>query len=270
MPTLSAMRRRGYPAEGIRRFCEIIGVARMNSKVDFALLEHTLRDTLNRTAPRFMAVLDPVKLIITNDPDDHVERMVGVNNPEDPSAGTREIPFSKELWIEREDFRAEAPSKYFRLVPDGREVRLRYGYVVKATGFKAAEDGTILEVYAEYDPATRGGNTPDGRKVKGTIHWVCKASAAKAEVRLYEHLFASPDPDDVPEGESWLNQVNEASLKVVQAFVEPALSKVSLGTTVQFERSGYFCLDQDTSASELVFNRTVTLRDTWAKVEKRG
>lgn len=270
MPTISGMRRRGYPAEALRRFCEIIGVVRVNSTVDFALLEHTLRDTLNRTAPRYMAVLDPIKLIITNYPEGKVELMEGVNNPEDSSAGTREIPFSRELWIERDDFRQEAPSKYFRLVPDGREVRLRYGYVVKATGFDADADGTIRCVYAEHDPATRGGNTPDGRKVKGTIHWVSAHAAAPATVRLYEHLFTNPHPEDVPEGVSWLDQVNTNSLTEVQGFVEPAMLTQKPESTVQFERNGYFCVDQDSSPTHLVVNRTVTLRDTWAKVEKKA
>ncbi len=269
MPTLSGIRRRGYTPEAIRAFCDAIGVAKANSVVDIALLEHCLREDLNRRAPRTLAVLDPVKLTIENYPEDRLEELDAVNNPEDPAAGIRKLPFSRELWIERDDFREEAPKKYFRLAP-GREVRLRYGYLVTCTDFAKGDDGRVREVRCTYDPETRGGFAPDGRKVRGTIHWVSAAQAVGAEVRLYDHLFARPDPGEVEEGRTWKDNLNPASIEVlVDARVEPALAEAAPGSRWQFERRGYFCADsRDSTPERPVFNRTVSLRDTWAKIEK--
>ncbi len=273
MPTLSGIRRRGYTPEAIRAFCDAIGVAKANSVVDIALLEHCLREDLNRRAPRTLAVLDPVKLVIENYPEDRLEQLDAVNNPEDPAAGTRKLPFSRELWIERDDFREEAPKKYFRLAP-GREVRLRYGYLVTCTDFAKGDDGRVREVRCTYDPETRGGFAPDGRKVRGTIHWVSAAHAVEAEVRLYDHLFARPDPGEVEEGRNWKDNLNPASIEVLaNARVEPALAAAAGGGSPgghwQFERRGYFCVDsRDSTPERPVFNRTVSLRDTWAKIEK--
>ena len=270
MPTLSGMRRRGYPPEAIRKFCELVGVARVNSTSEFALLEHTLRDHLNKVSRRYMGVLDPVKLVITNYPEGQVDQMDAVNNPEDESAGKRTVPFSRELWVERGDFREEANRKFHRLVPDGREVRLRYGYVVKATGCKKDDAGNIVEIHATYDPETRGGSTPDGRKVKGTIHWVSCEHGKDAEVRLYDHLFKELDPNRAPDGASWLDNLNPDSLVTCTAKVEPAVVEHPEGSPFQFERHAYFCLDPDSSSELPVFNRTVTLRDSWAKLEKKS
>jgi len=269
MPTLAGLRRRGYTPEAIRDFCDRIGVARSNSTVDIALLEHCLREDLNRRAPRAMAVLRPLKLVIENYPEDQVEELEAVNNPEDPSAGTRQVPFTRELYIEQEDFREDPPKKYFRLFP-GNEVRLRYAYIVKCTGVVKNQNGEIIEVHCTYDPATKSGSGQEGRKVKGTIHWVSTAHAIPAEVRLYDHLFNKPNPDDFPEGQDFTVNLNPNSLETLASCrLEPSLASAVAGNRYQFERHGYFIAEaKDSSASHLVFNRTVTLRDSWAKIEK--
>jgi glutaminyl-tRNA synthetase len=270
MPTLSGLRRRGYTPEAIRTFCERIGVAKRNSVVDPALLEHCLREDLNRRAPRVMAVLRPLRVVIVNYPEDQVEELEAVNNPEDPSMGTREVPFSRVLYIERDDFREDPPKQFFRLAP-GREVRLRYAYFITCTGVvKDDRTGEVVELHCTYDPATRGGDAPDGRKVKATLHWVSAAHALEAEVRLYDQLFVKADPSDDEEGVDFTASLNPQSLEVLQSCrVEPSLVGAAPGDRYQFERLGYFCVDPVDSAPEaLVFNRTVTLRDTWAKIEK--
>ncbi len=268
MPTLAGIRRRGYDPRAIRSFAERIGVAKRDSTVDIALLEHCVREDLNRHAPRAMAVLRPVRLVIENYPEDLVEEFDFVVNPEDPSAGTRRVPFSKVLYIERDDFREDPPAKFFRLSP-GREVRLRYAYLVTCTGFdKDPATGEITEIRCAYDPATRGGDAPDGRRPKATLHWVTAASSIPAEVRLYEHLFRVPFPG-ATEGVDWKDELNPASLEVVQgARVEGCLADPAPGKVWQFERLGYFCADPDSKPGAPVFNRTVTLRDDWAKIEK--
>ncbi|MFZ5927562.1 MAG: glutamine--tRNA ligase/YqeY domain fusion protein [Acidobacteriota bacterium] len=269
MPTLSGMRRRGYTPEAIRTFCSRIGVSKTNGVVELGLLEHCLREDLNKRAPRVMAVLRPVKLVIDNYPEGRVEQMEAVNNPEDPQAGTRLVPFTRELWIESDDFRETPPKGYYRLYP-GNEVRLRYGYVVRCTGCVKDGQGNVVEVHCTYDPQTRGGNTPDGRKVKATIHWVSVPHALEAEVRLYDNLFVKPDPDDAEPGKDWTSNLNPDSLEVLSGCrMEPSLKAARPGGRFQFERLGYFCVDPDTTAEKLVFNRTVGLRDTWAKVEKK-
>ncbi len=269
MPTLSGMRRRGYTPEAIRTFCSRIGVSKTNGVVELGLLEHCLREDLNRRAPRVMAVLRPVKLVIDNYPEGQVEQMEAVNNPEDPQAGTRLVPFTRELWIESDDFRETPPKGYYRLYP-GNEVRLRYGYVVRCTGCVKDAQGNVVEVHCTYDPQTRGGNTPDGRKVKATIHWVSVPYALEAEVRLYDNLFVKPDPDDAEPGKDWTSNLNPDSLEVLAGCrMEPSLKTAQPGDRFQFERLGYFCVDPDTTAEKMVFNRTVGLRDTWAKVEKK-
>ena len=265
MPTISGLRRRGVTPAAIRRFCETIGVTKHNSLTDVALLEHAIRDDLNRTAPRAMAVLDPIRLVIENYPEDQVEQLTAVNNPEDPAAGSRQVPFSRTLLIEREDFMEVPAKKYFRLTP-GQEVRLRWAYFVKCTGVTKDSAGNILEVRCTYDAATRGGDAPDGRKVKGTIHWVSEAHAGDVEVRLYDRLFLKEDLNDLAEGEDWRAHLNPGSLKVARAKVEPSLLATTPGTRVQFERVGYFCADtKDSVPGKPVFNRTVTLKDSWAK-----
>jgi glutaminyl-tRNA synthetase len=267
MPTLAGMRRRGYPPEAIRDFCERIGVAKADNLVDVALLEHCVREDLNRRAPRAMAVLRPLRLVLENYPEDRVEQLEAVNNPEDSAMGTRAVPFSRVLWIERDDFRETPPPKYFRLSP-GAEVRLRYGYIVKCTGFtKDPATGEVVEVRATYDPATRGGDTPDRRRVKGTIHWVSAAHARPAEVRLYDRLFTRPSPDA---DEDFMASLNPKSLEVVAGCqVEPALADATPGSPWQFERTGYFTLDpEDSAPGRPVFNRTVALRDSWAKLDR--
>ncbi len=265
MPTISGMRRRGYTPAALRKFCETVGVTKHNSLSDVALLEHAVRDDLNRTSPRFMAVLDPVRLVIENYPEGQTEELQAVNNPEDPAAGTRKVPFSRTLLIERADFLENADKKFFRLTP-GQEVRLRWGYFVKCTGCRKDAAGNVTEVTCTYDPATRGGDAPDGRKVKGTIHWVSEAHAGDVEARLYDRLFAHEDLNHLPEGKDWRDLLNPASLNAVRAKVEPALLAVSPGTRVQFERTGYFCADaKDSKPGQPVFNRTVTLKDSWAK-----
>jgi glutaminyl-tRNA synthetase len=269
MPTLAGMRRRGYTPEAIRDFAERIGVAKADNLVDVALLEHCVREDLNRRAPRAMAVLRPLRLVLENYPEGRVEDLPAVNNPEDSAMGTRPVPFSRVLWIERDDFRETPPPKYFRLSP-GAEVRLRYGYIVKCTGFtKDPATGEVVEVRATYDPATRGGDAPDRRRVKGTIHWVSAAHARPAEVRLYDRLFTRPSPDD---DEDFTASLNPQSLEVLAgAQVEPGLAGALPGSRWQFERTGYFAVDpKDSAPGHLVFNRTVALRDSWAKIEKTG
>jgi glutaminyl-tRNA synthetase len=267
MPTLAGLRRRGYTPESIRDFCERIGIAKADNLVDMALLEHCVREDLNRRAERRMAVLRPLRLVLENYPEGRVEEVEAVNNPEDPAAGVRKVPFARDLWIEQDDFRETPPPKYFRLSP-GVEVRLRYAYIVKCTGVTKNAAGQVVEVRCTYDPDSRGGDAR-GRKVKGTIHWVAAAHAVEAEVRLYESLFSVPKPD---EAEDLTTVLNPKSLEVVPgARVEPSLKSVGPGARFQFERQGYFCVDaRDSSRDRLVFNRTVGLRDTWAKIEKSG
>jgi glutaminyl-tRNA synthetase len=270
MPTLSGMRRRGYTPEAIRTFCERIGVAKRNSVVDVALLEHCLREDLNRRAPRVMAVLRPLRVVIDNYPEDQVEELEAVNNPEDPSMGTRQVPFSRVLYIERDDFREDPPKQFFRLAP-GREVRLRYAYFITCTGVvKDERTGEVVELHCTYDPATRGGDAPDGRKVRATLHWVSAAHALAAEVRLYDQLFVKADPSEDEEGVDVTASLNPQSLEVLEScWVEPSLADAEPGSRYQFERLGYFCVDPvDAAPGALVFNRTVTLRDTWARIEK--
>jgi glutaminyl-tRNA synthetase len=271
MPTLSGIRRRGYTPEAIRNFCAAIGLSKTNGVIELALLEHYLREDLNLRAPRAMAVLRPLRLVMDNYPEGVVEEMEAVNNPEDASAGTRKVPFSRVLYIEQDDFREDPPKQYYRLSP-GREVRLRYGYLVTCTGVvKDERTGQVVEVHCTYDPATRGGNTPDKRKVKSTIHWVSAAQAVNAEVRLYETLFTREDPNQTNEGEDFTANLNPNSLEVLNdCKLEPSLAEARPGSRYQFERLGYFCVDKDSSPGHPVFNRTVALRDTWAKIEKRG
>ena len=267
MPTVSGLRRRGVTPTSIRKFCETIGVTKHNSLTDVALLEHAIRDDLNKTVPRAMAVLDPIRLVIENYPEGQVEELEAINNPEDPAAGSRKVPFSRNLLIERDDFMEVPAKKYFRLTP-GQEVRLRWAYFVKCTGVTKDAAGNILEVRCTYDPATRGGeNPPDGRKVKGTIHWISEAHAGDVEVRLYDRLFSLEDLNSLADGEDWRTHLNPNSLKVARAKVEPSLLQTKPGTRVQFERVGYFCADtKDSTPGKPVFNRTVTLKDSWAKV----
>lgn len=269
MPTLSGMRRRGYTPEAIRNFCSRVGVSKTNGFIEFSLLEHAVREDLNRRAQRVMAVLRPLKLVIDNYPEGQVEDLDAVNNPEDPGMGTRKVPFSRVLYIERDDFREIPPKQYYRLSP-GREVRLRYAYFVTCTGVvKDPVTGEILEIHCTYDPATRGGNAPDGRKVKSTIHWVSAAHAVSAEVRLYDKLFLRWDPNDVEEGKDFTDYLNPNSLEIIRdAKLEPSLASAKAGDRFQFERLGYFCVDTDSSPGKPVFNRTVQLRDTWAKIEQ--
>jgi glutaminyl-tRNA synthetase len=269
MPTIAGLRRRGYTPEAIRDFASRIGVAKTDSTVDIALLEHCLREDLNRRCARRMAVQRPIRLVIENWPAGSVEQMEAVNNPEDPSAGTRQVPFSGELYVEQDDVREVPPPKYYRLFP-GNQVRLRYAYIVTCTGVtKDPATGEITEVRCSYDPATRGGNAPDNRKVKATIHWVSAAHAVRAEARLYDHLFSSEFPQDVPPGADWKSSLNPASLQVAgSCMLEPSLAGARVGERYQFERLGYFCVDPD-SASTPVFNRIVSLKDAWARIEKR-
>ncbi|MBP6919758.1 MAG: glutamine--tRNA ligase/YqeY domain fusion protein [Candidatus Omnitrophica bacterium] len=270
MPTLAGLRRRGYTPASIRKFCDRIGVAKADSIVDLVLLENSIREELNRTAPRVMAVLRPLKVVIDNYPAGQTEEVAAVNNPEDPSKGTRALPFSRELYIEQEDFREEAPKQYYRLSP-GKEVRLRYGYFIKYAGVSKDSNGNITEVHCTYDPATAGGNAPDGRKVKATIHWVSAHHAVDVDVRLYDTLFTKRDPDDAPEGSDFTANLNPKSLETLRGCkAEPGLLNARPGDCFQFERMGYFTADPlDSLANKPVFNRTVTLRDTWAKIEKK-
>jgi glutaminyl-tRNA synthetase len=269
MPTLSGLRRRGCTPEAVRLFAEKIGVAKRDSTVDVALLEFCIREDLNKRAPRFMSVLRPVKVIIDNYPDGRVEDVSAVNNPEDPAAGSRNVPFSRELFIERDDFMETPHKKFYRLSP-GREVRLRYAYFITCTGVtKDPDTGVVTELHCAYDPATKGGSAPDGRSPKATIHWVSARHVVDAEVRLYDRLFTKENPDDAPGGDFLLN-LNPNSLTVLYPCkLEPSLGKVPSGTTCQFERLGYFCADPDSSSDRKVFNRTVSLRDDWAKIQNR-
>ena len=269
MPTISGLRRRGYTPEAVHDFCERIGVAKKQSLVDIALLEHCVREDLNQRAPRVMAVLHPLRLVIDNYPEDQVEEVEATNNPEDSDMGSRKVPFSRVLYIEREDFREDPPKKFFRLAP-GREVRLKHAYYVTCVGVVKDEGtGEVVEVHCTYDPETRGGWSEDGRKVRGTLHWVSAAHALEAEVRLYDHLFEKADPTDVEEGGDFKDNLNPDSLKRLTAcWVEPNLQDAAPGSRYQFLRQGYFCVDPDSADGKLVFNRTVPLRDTWAKIEK--
>jgi glutaminyl-tRNA synthetase len=270
MPTICGLRRRGYSPESIRNFTKVIGVNKFNSTVDFALLEHCLREDLNKTSPRAMAVIRPLKVVIDNYPAGKVEEMDAVNNPEDLGAGMRKAPFSREFYIERDDFMEVPPKKFYRLAP-AREVRLRYAYFVKCTNVVKDKDGNVIELHCTYDPATRGGDAPDGRTVKSTLHWVSAAHAVPAEIRLYDNLFTKENPDDVPEGEDFTSTLNPKSLEILtNCRVEPSLAEAKPFSRYQFERLGYFCVDPDSSAGKLVFNRTATLRDEWAKIQKAG
>lgn len=269
LPTISGLRRRGYTPEAIRTFCERIGVAKRDSVVDIALLEHCIREDLNKRAPRVMAILHPLRVVIDNYPEGQVEELEAINNPEDASMGTRQVPFSRVLYIERDDFREDPPRQFFRLAP-GREVRLRYAYYLTCTGVVQDENtGEVVELHCTYDPATRGGWAPDGRQVKSTIHWVSAAHAIPVEVRLYDHLFLKPDPGADEASSDLGASLNPQSLEVLTACqVEPSLAGATPGSRYQFERQGYFCVDPDTRPGTLVFNRTVTLRDTWARIER--
>jgi glutaminyl-tRNA synthetase len=270
MPTLSGIRRRGYTPEAIRNFCAAIGVSKTNGTLELAMLEHFVREDLNKRAPRVMAVLRPLKVVIDNYPEGQVEEVEAVNNPEDESAGKRKVPFSKVLYIEQDDFREDPPKQYYRLSP-GREVRLRYGYFITAKSVVKNDSGEVVEVHCTYDPATRGGNAPDGRKVKSTIHWVSAAHALDAEVRIYDKLFTKEDPNQVEEGQEFTANLSPVSLEVIaQAKLEPSLGNAPIGGRYQFERLGYFCVDSDSTPGRPVFNRTVALKDTWAKVEKKS
>jgi glutaminyl-tRNA synthetase len=270
MPTICGMRRRGFTPEAIRNFCSRLGVSKTNGVTEYSLLEYFVRDDLNKRALRVMGVLRPLKLVIDNYPDGQTEQLEAVNNPEDPNAGTRTVPFSKVLFIEQDDFREDPPKQYYRLSP-GREVRLRYAYFITCTSVVKNEAGEVVEVHCTYDPATRGGDSPDGRKVKSTIHWVSAAHAIDAEVRLYDTLFSKADPNDVPEGGDFTDNLNPNSLEILKnCKLEPSLAAAAPGSRFQFERLGYFCVDKDSTPGHMVFNRTVTLKDTWAKIEKKS
>jgi len=270
LPTLSGVRRRGYPPEALINVCKILGVAKTNSTADMGLLEHCVREELNKHSARVMGVLRPLRLVIDNYPEDQVEELVALNNPEDPASGTRKLPFSRVLYIEQEDFQEVPLPKYYRLAP-GREVRLRYAYFITCVGVKKdPATGEVIEIHCTYDPATRGGDAPDGRKVKSTIHWVSAAHSIEAEVRLYENLFTKEDPKDVEEGADFMSNVNRDSLEVLTSCrIEPSLAGAAPGSRYQFERVGYFCVDPDSTPEKLVFNRTVTLRDDWVKIQKQ-
>jgi len=270
MPTICGMRRRGYSPASIRNFCQTIGVNKFNSTIDFALLEHCVRDDLNKTSPRVMAVLRPLKIVITNYPEGRVEELDAINNPEDESAGVRKVPFSRELYIERDDFMEEPPKKFFRLAP-GREVRLRYAYYITCNEVIKDAKGQITELHCTYDPATRGGDSPDGRKVKATLHWVSAQHAIKAQVRLYDHLFTKENPQDTAENEDFTANLNPNSVEILDnCMLEPSLKDAEPTQRYQFERIGYFCVDTDrVDGNNPVFNRTVTLRDAWAKIQKK-
>jgi len=269
LPTISGMRRRGYTPEAIRNFCNHISVNKFNSTIDIALLEHCLRDDLNKRTMRVMAVLHPLKVVIENYPQDQTEQMEAVNNPEDPSAGTRQIPFSRELYIEQDDFMENPPKKFYRLSP-GQEVRLRYAYFITCTKVIKDDSGKVVELRCTYDPATKGGDAPDGRKVKATLHWVSAQHSIPAEVRLYSHLFTKENPDDIEEGRNFTDNLSADSLETLrQCYVEPSLKNAKPEDKYQFERLGYFCVDKDSTAGKLVFNRTVSLRDTWARIQKQ-
>jgi len=269
LPTITGLRRRGFTPESIRDFCARIGVAKKENVIDVAQLEHSVREDLNRRAPRVMAVLRPLKVVITNYPEGQVEEVDVINNPEDPSAGTRKVPFSRVLYIEQDDFLENPPKKFFRLSP-GTEVRLRCAYFIRCTGVIKDERGDVRELHCTYDPATRGGDAPDGRRVKATLHWVSSVHAIDAEVRLYDRLFSVEDPERPVDGKTFLDYLNPASLETLTACrVEPGLASATPGDRFQFERLGYFCVDDDARPGALVFNRTVPLRDTWAKIARK-
>jgi len=268
MPTLAGIRRRGYPPEALRSFCGAIGVSKTNGTIELGLLEHHVRENLNRTARRVMAVLRPLRVVIDNYPEGQVDQMEAVNNPEDASAGTRTVPFSKVMYIEQDDFREVPPPKYFRLSP-GKEVRLRYGYFITCRSVVKDDKGEVVEIHCTYDPATRGGNAPDGRKVKSTIHWVSAEHAIDAEVRMYDNLFTKENPGETEEGQDFTANLNPKSLEILRGKLEPSLAAAAVGDRFQFERMGYFCVDLDSAPGKLVFNRTVGLKDTWAKIEKQ-
>jgi glutaminyl-tRNA synthetase len=268
LPTLQGLRRRGYTPETIRNFCEHIGVAKRDGVIEMALLEHFIREDLNRRAPRVMAVLRPLRVVIDNYPEGQVEELEAVNNPEDPRAGTRKIPFSRVLYIEQDDFREDPPKKFFRLTP-GQEVRLRYAYIITCVGVLKDDTGEVVEVHCTYDPETRSGGPQSGRKVKGTIHWVSARHGIEAEVRLYDHLFVKTNPEETEAGQDYTANLNPNSLeRLTSCQVERSLAEAPVGGRYQFERQGYFCVDPDSSQGKLVFNRTVALRDSWAKIEK--
>jgi glutaminyl-tRNA synthetase len=269
MPTISGMRRRGYSPEALRNFARNLGVSKTNGTTELSLLEYHVREDLNKTALRVMAVLKPLRVVIDNYPDGLVEQMEAVNNPEDAAAGSRTVPFSKVLYIEEDDFREVPPPKYYRLSP-GKEVRLRYGYFITCTSVEKDEQDNVIAVHCTYDPATRGGDSPDGRKVKSTIHWVSAEHAIDAEVRIYETLFTRENPNEVEEGQEFTANLNANSLEVVTGKLEPSLAGAAPGSRYQFERLGYFCVDKDSTPEKPVFNRTVALRDTWGKIEKKS
>jgi glutaminyl-tRNA synthetase len=268
MPTICGLRRRGYTPEAIRAFCARIGVAKFNSVVEFEWLEQAVREHLNKTATRVMGVIKPLKLVVTDFPDDRVDELDAINNPEDESYGKRKVPFTKTLYIEQSDFMEDAPRKYFRLTV-GKEVRLRYAYLVTCTDVVKDSEGNVVEVHCTHDPDSRGGNAPDGRKVKGTIHWVSADKAVDAEVRLYDRLFSTENPDQVEEGQDWKDNLNPASLEIVTAKLEPSVLGATAGDRFQFERTGYFCVDSDSTSDKIVFNRTVGLKDSWAKMQQK-
>jgi len=269
MPTLCGLRRRGYTSESIRNFCQRLGVTKFDGVTDISFLEHCVRDTLNKRSPRVMSVLRPLRVVIDNFPEDQIVELDAVNNPEDSSAGTRKVPFSRVLYIEQEDFCEDPPKKFFRLSP-GREVRLRYAYFIKCVDVvKNSETGEVVELHCTYDPNTRGGSAPDGRKVKATLHWVSATHALQTEVRIYDYLFTKENPNDVEKGVDWTSYLNPNSLEVLNSCrVEPSLANANPGDHFQFERQGYFCIDPDSTEGALVFNRTVSLRDTWAKFQR--
>jgi len=267
MPTLAGLRRRGYTPEAIAEFCRRIGISKADSVIEWHVLEDCVREDLNKRAQRVMAVMNPIKVILTNYPEGQVEYVDAVNNPEDAEAGTRKVPFARELLLEREDFREDPPPKFYRLAP-GREVRLRYGYFIRCNEVVKDENGEVVELLCTYDPETRGGDSPDGRKVKATLHWVAAQHALSAEVRLYDKLFVKPDPDDVEEGQDYISNLNPESKVISACLIEPSVAMAPPGTRYQFERQGYFCVDKSSSPDALIFNRTVALRDSWAKIEK--
>ncbi|MBX7133321.1 MAG: glutamine--tRNA ligase/YqeY domain fusion protein [Fimbriimonadaceae bacterium] len=268
LPTIAGLRRRGYTPEAIQEFCRRVGVGgKANTTIDFHALEDCIRENLNKTAPRVMAVLNPIKVVITNYPEGQVEFVEATNNPENPDDGTRQVPFSRELYIERDDFREDPPPKFYRLSP-GKEVRLRGAYFVTCTDLVKDASGEVVEIHCTYDPASKGGDSPDGRKVKATMHWVSIPHALPVEVRLYDHLFLKPNPDEFEEGQTYIDNLNPDSLRVVTGYVEPSVADAAPGARYQFERVGYFCVDRDSQPGALVFNRTATLRDSWARIEK--
>jgi glutaminyl-tRNA synthetase len=267
MPTLVAMRRRGYTPEAIREFCRRVGLTKADSTIEMHMLEDCVREDLNKRSARVMAVLNPLKVVLLNYPEGQTEVVTAINNPENPDAGTRSVPFGRVLYIEQDDFREVPPPKFFRLSP-GKEVRLRYGYFIKCVDVVKDEDGNVVELHCTYDPETRGGDAPDGRKVKATLHWVAADTALPIEARLYDHLFVKQNPEETEEGRDYTSNLNPDSLRIANGFIEPSVVDAAIGTKYQFERLGYFCVDKDSDSESLVFNRTVTLKDAWAKIDK--